>query len=364
MDINGDGSADVVLAGLRASTAGFVAVYRNQGGGKLAGTPQILEVPDTVDDLQLADMDRDGAVDVVGISASAGLLLLVFNDGQGNFSLDKAFALSLPAGTAATTVSVGNVLGDIYPDIVIGSNANPASTAGLLFYQGSSTGIGFTGGLDQGLTLFGNILMRDLDGDGRDDLVYAQTKPGAQPNQLVSNLQVLLSDGAGIFTYRPTLSTASGAYPQVAALDLNGDSLLDLVVSGVFMPNMLSGKVLSVFGNQGGASFPSVRTEYSTNPQPYTMAVGDFNRDGRSDLVVAHILKEGQGRVSVLINLGSGQGFADVPLQPSYLIGFGDNYVAATDFNGDGKSDFAVVSRGVPKIMQPAQLQVFLNTSL
>jgi hypothetical protein len=256
------------------------------------------------------------------------------------------------------------VLGDVYPDIVIGSSANPASTAALLFYQGSSTGIGFTGGLDQGLTLFGNMLQRDLDGDGRDDIVYAQTKPGAQPNQLVSNLQVVLSDGAGSFTYRPTLSTASGAYPQVAALDLNGDSLLDLVASGVFMPNMLSGKVLSVFGNQGGASFPAVRSEYSTNPQPYTMAVGDFNRDGRSDLVVAHILKEGQGRVSVLINLGSGQGFADVPLQPSYLIGFGDNYVAATDFNGDGKSDFAVVSRGVPKITQPAQLQVFLNTSL
>lgn len=362
-EINGDGLPDLVVAGLRSRTSGFVGVFRNQGGGKLATAPQILELPDTLDDLQLADMDRDGAVDVVAISASSGLLILVLNDGQGNFKLDNAFSDSLPAGTVATTLAVGNVLGDVYPDVVVASSANPNSTAALLFFHGSSTGIGFVGGLDQGLTLFGNVLIRDLDGDGRDDLVCVQTKPGALANQLDSNLRVILSDGTGSFTYLPTLATAAGAYAQVAALDLDGDSVLDLVASGVFMPSDLGGKVLSVYKGLGGKMYSPSYAKYETYPQPFSMAVGDFNRDGRSDLVVTHILKEGQGHVSILANIGIGT-FADVALQPLYPIGFGDNFVAAGDFNTDGKSDFAVVMRGIPKIKQPAQVQVFLNTSL
>ncbi|HNN98120.1 MAG TPA: VCBS repeat-containing protein [Pseudomonadota bacterium] len=362
-DVDRDGLPDVVLAGLRNSTAGFVAVFRNQGAGRLPGLPKILELPDTMDDLQLADLDLDGTLDVVGISASASLLIVVLNDGQGNFTFDKTFALSTPAGTAPRTLAVGNVMGNSDPEVIVASDANTSLPGLLLVYQANAGGINLALGINCGFTLFGNVQVRDLDKDGRDDITYVQTTTGALATQLVSNLGIFLSDGAGNFTARPMLSTGAGAYAQVQAVDLDGDQLLDLVGSGVFTPTQQSGTAISVFANQGMANYPATRATYTTLAQPFSMSVGDFNHDGRPDLVVSHILKEGQGHVSTLLNLGAGQGFADVSRQPSYLLGYGDSNVAAADLNSDGKSDFAVVSRGYPKIKQPGQLQVFLNTT-
>src|SRR5260370_725933 len=71
---------------------------------------------------------------------------------------------------------------------------------------------------------------------------------------------------------------------------------------------------------------------------PYSVAVGDFNRDGTPDLVVAN---RGSNTVSVLLGNGDGT------FQPTRnLPGFrGPVFVAVGDFNGDGFLDLAVASR-------------------
>ena len=76
-------------------------------------------------------------------------------------------------------------------------------------------------------------------------------------------------------------------------------------------------------------------------PARSLVAVGDFNGDGKLDLVTANA---GADDVSVL--LGNGNGTFQAPTN----IGIGSNpqSVAVGDFNGDGKLDLAVADAPIP----------------
>src|SRR4029077_1762672 len=66
-----------------------------------------------------------------------------------------------------------------------------------------------------------------------------------------------------------------------------------------------------------------------------SVAVGDFNGDGKLDLVVVNNLS---ASVSVLLGKGDGTFQAAV----NYGVGLGIISVAVGDFNGDGKLDLVV----------------------
>src|SRR3982074_263030 len=78
-----------------------------------------------------------------------------------------------------------------------------------------------------------------------------------------------------------------------------------------------------------------VAPTYSVGSLPFSVAVGDFNGDGKPDLAVA----DGNG-VSIL--LGNGDDTSSVPTD--YPAGSSAASVAVGDFNGDGKSDLAVAN--------------------
>ncbi len=79
---------------------------------------------------------------------------------------------------------------------------------------------------------------------------------------------------------------------SVAVADFNGDGRLDLAVA-----NQLSDDV-SVFLGNGDGSFQAPRT-FPAGSFAWSMAAGDFNRDGRPDLAIAN---QNSNNVSVLIN--------------------------------------------------------------
>jgi hypothetical protein len=116
----------------------------------------------------------------------------------------------------------------------------------------------------------------------------------------------------------------------VAVGDFNRDGKLDVVVTDAG-----SNKVTVLLGN-GAGSFQSA-IAYSVGENPESVAVGDFNRDGKLDLVVAN---NNSNNVSVL--LGNGDGTFRTPVNHGGTPNAASAAVA--DFNGDGKLDVVVTN--------------------
>jgi hypothetical protein len=86
----------------------------------------------------------------------------------------------------------------------------------------------------------------------------------------------------------------------------------------------------------------SAPSEFDVGAAPFSVAVSDFNRDGKLDLAVANY---GSNDVSVLIGNGDGT-FHDAV---NYGTGMQPLSVAVGDFNGDGKLDLVVANSAWPR---------------
>ena len=126
----------------------------------------------------------------------------------------------------------------------------------------------------------------------------------------------------------------AGSGPQsVAVGDFNGDGKPDLAVV-----NSYSNNVSILLGN-GDGTF-QIHVDYPTGAQPGSVAIGDFNGDGKLDLAVVNSYSN---NVSVL--LGNGNGTFQPAVSYGTGSGTGPAFVAVGDFNRDGKLDLAVANR-------------------
>src|SRR5207237_5072267 len=127
---------------------------------------------------------------------------------------------------------------------------------------------------------------------------------------------------------------AVGTSPYSVAMgDFNGDGHLDLAVA-----NGGSNDVSVLLGNGDGTFRAARNFDAGLGGGPLWVAVGDFNRDGKLDLVVANSSSD-----SVGVLLGNGDG----TFGPALTFPAGGSQpqsVAVGDFNGDGKPDLAVAS--------------------
>jgi hypothetical protein len=114
------------------------------------------------------------------------------------------------------------------------------------------------------------------------------------------------------------------------AADLNGDGKPDLAGAGA--------NAVSVMLGNGDGTFRA-KTDFPIGVQAQAVAAGDFNSDGRVDLVVT--LNSPQ--VSLALLTGTGTGTFNAPTFFSNTSGFDSPAIVATDLNGDGRLDLVVM---------------------
>lgn len=147
----------------------------------------------------------------------------------------------------------------------------------------------------------------------------------------VNRVSVLLGNGDGTF---PSYAVYSGGFEPIAmaAADLNGDGLLDVVVAD-YGSNVVS----VLFGAADGRLV--AQASYHVGANPSSIAIADLNGDGKPDVVVTNA---GDNTISILYNNGSGAFTAAT----SIGVGADPGGIAVADFNGDRQPDLAVANTG------------------
>jgi len=130
------------------------------------------------------------------------------------------------------------------------------------------------------------------------------------------------TQGDGTFQAKQSFSTGGLPY-SVAVADFNGDGKSDLVTAD-------NANTASVLLGNGDGTFQA-KQSFGAGGSPASVAVADFNGDGKSDLVTADY---NTNTASVLLGNGDGT------FQAKQSFGTWMPYsVAVADFNGDSKSD-------------------------
>jgi hypothetical protein len=232
-DVNGDGTIDFVAG---------ANVLLNQGNGIFAA-PIPLPFQFVAEEI-VRDVNGDGKPDLVALLHTADLnVLLGHGDGTFDTPVPYATGTGIAQSAAVADVDVADVDGDGKLDIVTADAATNALS--VLLGHGDGTfapavvynGIPFDSPVVQ--TYWTAVSAGDLNGDGRPDLVFGVTVAPEPPPigggtwyPPVFLLSVLFNHGDG--TFAPAIlypGYGAGGEGSIVVSDLNADGKLDIVTS-------------------------------------------------------------------------------------------------------------------------------------
>ena len=311
-DFNGDGQLDIATANTYSNTVSVLLgssdrtfetrIDQATGLGPAA--------------LALGDLDGDSKLDIVTANAVTDSASVLWGTGDGTFRQAR-----WGTGAAPISVAIEDFDSDGAMDLAVANNAS--GTVSLLKGRADGT---FATKVDvpTGASPVA-MVVGDFNGDGRPDLATASA---------YSNTVSLLIGSAG-GTFRPMTVTPLGFEPSaIGAADFDGDGNSDLVLA-----DQASGMVRVLLGRRQGAPVPAVDSSTGAGSILPSLAVADFNHDGKVDLAVADTTA-----CEVRVVLGNKDGTFQAPAR--FITGPGPVSLVVGDFTGDGQLDLATANEG------------------
>ncbi len=254
-------------------------------------------------------------------------------------SSTKGFTWSTPQSpaTAAEPQSIvaADFNGDGIPDLAIGANGTVATknigSVELLLGNGNGT---FQAAKSFTGLAGTNLIAADrFVTGGAEDILLVNNSSATTNNGLL-----FLGDGKGGLGTATSLSLGIDTITAMVVGDFNRDGMEDFIVAG----EAFGVPAFNVFLGNGNGKFNN-GTLNATSDVPITSLVaGDFTGQGALDLAVVH----SDGTVDIFLQDGVGDFYPNA----GTMAGSSPTSAAVGDFNGDGKADLAITNSGTDNV--------------
>lgn len=284
-DLDGDGKMDYIVMNTNTS---MVSIYRNitsKDAVKASFAPRINFAAESGGAINIVDYNGDGKLDVVIIG---DYLTVLINNGSAGILSTSSF----------TKMSYSGYLGPVV-----------------------------------------QAKLADLNEDGKPDIVFVGASSGIVFLRNISEP----GDLTKLIDYK------SSEFPQYKFVsleleDLNGDGKPEIIAGNEYESNIVIFKNISSSSNKLDSY--SFAEPISYNLGGSQLAIGDFNSDGKNDIVCSAIGLEGDGTAIVALNRMTSLDFLTNSFETfSYKTGLYPGAVKVAELDGDGRPDIVVINR-------------------
>ncbi|MGA9642822.1 MAG: FG-GAP-like repeat-containing protein [Terriglobales bacterium] len=350
-DFNGDGFPDVAFSWAKSNGMPAFGVMLGSSHGALAAPTYVTYLSSTCSAsypewIATGDVTGDGKADIVATIQNYSGTGCPINEvavftGKGTGKFNKPVFYATGASVQSNDVFLADVNGDGKSDIVI-SNAD--GTISLLLNKGKGT-FGTASLITSVAALsphLNALAIADFNGDGKLDIAAASYYPGSYSN----NVYILLGKGDGTFQAPITVAAAP---PNVdtatlAAGDFNKDGKTDLLVTlegSTGCSGYTGAAAYVVLLGKGDGTFTPGSLNCTGDDYPVYPVVGDFNGDGTLDAFIPMLEEYGVTSGPVLLQ---GKGDGTFNRLGEFYVGSTSRAAVVADFNGDGMPDIAVLN--------------------
>ena len=270
-DIDNDGDLDVIFCDDSSDT---IAWYENDGNNHPSWTLWYVSNngdADGVEDIHIADIDGDGDLDIVSANRNDNTIAWYKNtDSKNNGWEEEIIATN---ASAASGVYVADIDGDGDLDIVSTSKNDNK----IAWYKNDGNSAPGWTTVDITTSAFGaeDVYVADVDGDGDLDIVSAESSMGHNTIAWYEN------DGAVNPTWSATnIATNAEGAKDVHVADVDGDGDLDIVSAST------SDNKITFYENDGNATPSWSGVDIDTNANgPFDIEIADLDGDGDLDII-------------------------------------------------------------------------------